>query len=395
MASHRHYSSEYEKHRYGSFLKPACSLVIVLVIALNHGCSRDNNRGPETNLEKSHDCNSMDLERTVVVSTLSTPMPPNKNVIWCSSFQIAWNELMDNIIKAPIEITGGEEFSKHLNAARQSHLDLPPESCYAGSGFVKDGIAEEIQAEMARRFPSVPTPQFGELTPIDILAYSYMAANVKFKIPFFENREDFAFKDSLGNETPVTSFGIRSQDEYAYHKLREQVQILLCQDDPNTDGVTGFAIDLCKYTKPNQVVIAQIPRKDTLAQMLGDLEERIAEFPKEERAQRFGVNDVLLVPNMYWRLAHRFREIEKKHLANPGYETYWVKEASQVIQFRLDRSGAELKSEAKVVAAPVPRHFVLDGSFLIYLKKRGAEYPFFVMWVDNAELLSKPKPSSQ
>jgi hypothetical protein len=25
--------------------------------------------------------------------------------------------------------------------------------------------------------------------------------------------------------------------------------------------------------------------------------------------------------------------------------------------------------------------------FLIYLKKRGAGHPFFVMWVDNAELL--------
>lgn len=384
-----------EKHKPVTLLKIAGCLLVSVAALLNHGCSPRKGRSEQTDLEKSYDGNSTDLEQSVIVPTLDTPIPQGKNIIWCSSFQIAWNELMDNIIKAPIEITGAEEFSNRLNAARQSHLDLPPESYYAASGFVKDGIAEEIQAQMAKRFPSVPTPQFGELTPLDMLAYSYMAANVKFKIPFFENRKDLPFKDSLGNETPVTSFGIRSQDEYAYHKLREQVQILFCQDDPNSDGVTGFAIDLCKYTKPNQVVIAQIPRKDTLAQILEDLEERIAEFPKEEWAQPFGINDVLLVPNMYWRLAHRFREIEKKHLANPGYETYWVKEASQVIQFRLDRSGAELKSEAKAHAAPVPRHFILDGSFLIYLKKRGAEYPFFVMWVDNAELLSKPKPSSQ
>jgi len=31
-----------------------------------------------------------------------------------------------------------------------------------------------------------------------------------------------------------------------------------------------------------------------------------------------------------------------------------------------------------------------DRPFLIYVKKRGAEYsPFFVMWVDNAELMER------
>jgi hypothetical protein len=27
--------------------------------------------------------------------------------------------------------------------------------------------------------------------------------------------------------------------------------------------------------------------------------------------------------------------------------------------------------------------------FFLYMKKRGAKHPFFVMWVDNAELLIK------
>jgi hypothetical protein len=34
--------------------------------------------------------------------------------------------------------------------------------------------------------------------------------------------------------------------------------------------------------------------------------------------------------------------------------------------------------------------FIFDRPFLIVVKKRGAEHPFFVMWVDNAELLCKP-----
>jgi len=39
-----------------------------------------------------------------------------------------------------------------------------------------------------------------------------------------------------------------------------------------------------------------------------------------------------------------------------------------------------------------PRHLYFNKPFLIYVKKRGAEYsPFFVMWVDNAELLNEFK----
>ena len=59
----------------------------------------------------------------------------------------------------------------------------------------------------------------------------------------------------------------------------------------------------------------------------------------------------------------------------------------QDILFRLDRSGAELKAEAKSYALPIPTYFVFDRPFLIYMKKRGKSQPYFVMWVENAELL--------
>jgi hypothetical protein len=37
-----------------------------------------------------------------------------------------------------------------------------------------------------------------------------------------------------------------------------------------------------------------------------------------------------------------------------------------------------------------PRYFYFNRPFLIYVKKRGPEYsPFFVMWVDNAELMKE------
>ena len=55
---------------------------------------------------------SASLQSTVIAPTLDTPVPAGKNVIWCSSFQLAWNKLKDDIVKAPVEIKGAEEIAK-------------------------------------------------------------------------------------------------------------------------------------------------------------------------------------------------------------------------------------------------------------------------------------------
>jgi hypothetical protein len=36
---------------------------------------------------------------------------------------------------------------------------------------------------------------------------------------------------------------------------------------------------------------------------------------------------------------------------------------------------------------PEPRRFVFDRPFLIYLQQRQAKQPYFVMWVENPEVL--------
>lgn len=373
------------------------SLLYILLGAVflaNSGCSSDKEAGQNPSLEKTYDGNSTGLKHTVILPTLDTPMPKDKNVIWCSSFQLAWNELKENIIGGPVKVIGAEVMANHLNLAKQSRADISDESYYAASGFVKDGIVEKIRTDMAKRFPSEPQPDFKDVSPEDaIIAYSYLAANVKFKIPFFENTKKFTFQDSQGNENQVTSFGIRPEDDYAYRKLRKQVEVLYSSYYPDRDNLMEFAVDLCKDTKPNQIVLARIEPKETLGHTLAHLDDKIAGFTKEKFFHQFGINDVLLVPNIFWRITHHFGELKGRYLGNTGYENYWIKLALQTIQFRLDRSGAELKSEARLYAAPEPSHFVFDQPFLIYMKKRGAKHPFFVMWVDNAELLSKPSLS--
>jgi hypothetical protein len=243
---------------------------------------------------------------------------------------------------------------------------------------------------MAKRFPSEPTPEFPLMPPDWIIAYSYLEAYIKFTTPFRPAARELIFNDSQGNQTKVDSFGIWDCFLPQYQKVKEQVDILYYLRDPNDHLATlEFAVDLCKFSQPYQVVVACTQPKDTLIQTLGYLQDKIANSPTDQYSRELGPNDTLLVPNIFWKITHHFKELEEKNLANPRFDGTPIMAAYQTIQFRLDRTGAMLKSEARIAVGAIPRDFICDRPFLIYLKKRDAEHPFFVMWVDNAELLTK------
>jgi hypothetical protein len=337
---------------------------------------------------------SRDLPQSVVVPTLDTPMPKGRNVVWCGTTQLGWKHLEKDVLHAPPAIPSAEPVISRLNQASLNEDDLPDGSFIATAGYIKDRIAEKVKTEMVQRFQK--NVELGSMPESDgILVYAYLQTACAFSIPYFDSREPFCFRDSTGKETEVAAFGIEEKHEYAYQRLRDQIEVLYALRNPRKMEVEEFALDLCKDSSPNQFVVASVPFKESLLATLEDTETKIAQYGNQPDAQyreKFGVRDVLLVPNMNWEIRHRFAELEgsDKRFANPGFTGYYIERAEQAIRFKLDRSGAELASESKIYCKPMATHFVLDHPFLIYIKKRGQKHPFFVMWVDNAELLSKP-----
>ena len=370
---------------YGIIVAVIAAFCILFLPGL--GSRTRNHGGP---VEMVFDGPSDQLKRTVIVPTLDTPMPEGKNVIWCASFQLAWNEMRDEIVGEPIRIAKAEEIAARLNNAKSSKDDLEAGSYYVKAGAVADGVIEQIQRDMAKAFPDAPTPEI-KASGEAFVAYAYLAANVKFTLPFFDNDERFAF-----NGTRVSSFGIREKDEYAFRALRGQVDVLYSthyqNDEPGAHP--QFALDLCKDSSPNQIILACIEPGETLDETLASLDQKTANWSVSDDEREFETADVLLVPNIHWRIMHHFRQLEgtDKTILNEDCPItgYWVSEASQLTEFKLDRSGAEVKSEAKHLVEAKGREFLFNRPFLIVMRKRGAEQPFFVMWVDNPELLCKP-----
>lgn len=371
------------------FLIP--TVVVLVLVAVGVGWWLVSTRGRAyTAPPPAFDGTSDQLTQTVIVPTLDTPIPDGKSAVWCASFQLAWNRLKDDVAKGPVRLAGGQAVADRLNRGDQTEADIDPADVYAAAGLSSDGIADRIRTEMARRFPAVPPPDLG--TGNAAVAYSYLPAACQFDLPFFENGKTFEFIDSTRRKTPVGSFGIRPTDAFGYWRLREQVQILhsLRDQPPDPLGIPEFILDPCRTSRPYQVVIARVDRKPTLDETLTDVRQKIAAGSKAEPYwTNLGPNDVVLVPNISFRITHRFREVEGKPFENPALGGLPIDTAIQTVQFRLDRSGAELTAESKIPATPIPRVFLANRPFLVYLAKRDGGNPFFAMWVETAELLER------
>jgi hypothetical protein len=342
------------------------------------------------NQKESFSGNSSDLKNTVIVPTLDSPIQSGKNNIWCSSFQLAWNEMKDNVIKEPILITDAQDICSRLNSAKQSKTDLLPESYYAAAGKVSDGIIQKIRADMSSRFPSVPIPQFA--SDDALIAYAYLEAYIKFATPFLQNDDPLTFTSSSGGKIPVKSFGIWGDSSSKKESLCKQVEVLYCKIEDHV--ATEYALDLCKQTQPYQVVLAVVTPGETLESTYNHLQSEIKSFrdqPSIKNPAQFKEYDSLYVPDIFWTIIHHFNELEGNLVTNASANGAPISTAAQMIHFRLDRTGVTLKSETFfhfLGGSTLSRKFIFNKPFLLYLKKRDAGQPFFVMWVDNAELLT-------
>ena len=350
--------------------------------------ARQDIQAPAVSLS-TFDGESARLAQTMIVPTLDTPIPDGKSVIWCSAFVFAWREMIKEVVKEPIQVQNAEIVAQRLNEAKESQEDVAPGTSYAAAGRIRETL-DKIKTDMTRLFPNVRLPSLlKEEEDRVLVAYAYLQANVKFKHLFIDNDQPLTFTDSRGKRTAVHTFGIRPEDtnrDPYLTSFRGQVRILW-QDHEKDE----FAIDLCAESAPNQIVVAKLPRQATLSKTLTDLLAKTHHL-QTSQGSKLHVEDSLLVPNQQWSIQHHFLELEghDKLLLNPSLRGLYVGTAYQDIQFKLDRTGAELASNAVVFfnnGGPQRYHF--DKPFLIVMKKRDAERPFFVMWVDNAELLSK------
>jgi hypothetical protein len=313
---------------------------------------------------------------------------------------LAWNRLKNDITKEPVRLTKGQEIADLLNDAQQSESDMAPADFFAMSGRVKDGIVERITAGMREKFPQNSMPPI-ESFPLGVVAFGYVKADVRYEYPFLNNPDWLSFKGSDGKTVPVRSFGLpeKRHKDLVLGGTGTLTQIRALFRDGGK-----FAVDLSHESTPYQIILAKMPREETLAVTLSKLDERMAGTPIFSLRS----SATLLVPNADWRVEHDFTELEGEDKVflnaamtrdEAGNPIEFLAKYFQFIEFKMDRMGASVCSGAYLATGLLnghehdedtnPDHYHFDRPFLIVMKKRDSKHPCFVMWVDNAELLCK------
>lgn len=312
------------------------------------------------------------LNNTEVVTDTAVDIK-DKNIIYCTTFQLAWNELKNTVIKDNIKLNNEPSIVKILNKESFQKKDLAQQDYVAQAGFVRDGIVDKIDKELETKF--------GNLPPFAIVSYAFLLKELYFK----KNFQSFEFSFFNGSHsTDVKAFGIKKDSEESFYKEMQDQVVIKDYRDWN-----DYIIQLSSKDKKEEIILARVRPSKTLGGTLQAVQERV----KNGKEEYLIKGDSLKIPEINFDVSKEYKELYGKNILNKGFEGYEIVKAIQDIKFSLNKEGAKLKSEALIITLGLeeagPKRLSFDQPFLLYMKQAGSEKPYLVLWIANPEILVK------
>jgi hypothetical protein len=316
-----------------------------------------------------------DLTETVISPHLECQLPANMNVLWCSTFQVAWNELCE-LSGSPVRLFPDVQDANILSKKNISKQVLDPTSYVAVAGFGSEAI-ERIKGELQTKFGGAARPNYlpEPISEGTFIAYAYLFQLLPFEYAFTR-----LGSLEFGNRR-VASFGIKQYIPSHRNEFQMAKQILVYDYRDETD----FIVELIPKNPNHRIILAQVPPLGTLSKTIEDVQLRIS---SNTPSGMMGLAD-LVVPIIDFDIYNSYSQLEGHSIKaqNPQLDGQMVAKAFQSIRFRLDEKGAVLKSEAGMVGAK-ERNLIFKNPFLVLLQKHDSSHPYLALWIANAELLT-------
>lgn len=332
-----------------------------------------------------------ELPGTEVVAFPSGSLTAGRNVIYCASMAIAWDELKRVAGDQPVELSDAPPLAEGLNQYVFDRRNLAESSYVARAGTVDGGLIGEIREELDRKFPNALPSLLDRVQPGagQLLIYTYLQKNLPFEEKFDVLPDPLPFQAGNGTTT-VVSFGIREfvDDGPRASMLKSQVTILDYAHDDD------FIIEFHTRAPHDRMILAKIEPGASLAETIAKAQRRIASPDPAHHARELHSRETLAVPRLALGVERNFHELIGHDFLNPTLAGNFVADAVQTIQFRLDETGAVLVSEVEILgenghepSQPGQRNFLFDRPFLLYLIQKDADQAYFGAWIENAELM--------
>jgi hypothetical protein len=301
------------------------------------------------------------------------------NQLWVGTFQLVWNETIDNVVKKPIKfVKYKSQMAAELNKKAFKSSDISDNSYYTKYGVVSPKLKEEIENGIKEKFNET-SDILGlfdwSYQPDNIFIYAMLKKDFKFLTPF----DKLSPAPFAANPNNVEYFGI---DENSKKGLAKNVQVLFYNSE------NDFAVKL--YTKDkDEVVLYRTDEDNTLDNYYSEISKNEKKYTGSKRFQR---DDVLKVPNVNLYQQTSFGELEGHKIKG---SKFIIEKTLETIDFKMDNEGVKLKSEAAIMmkcmalAPSEGRDFLFNDKFVLFLVEKGKDAPYFAMKVSDIETLNK------
>lgn len=316
------------------------------------------------------------------------------NSIWCPTFQLVWNDMVNEVVKTDVKFIGDEdnEFANNLNKQDFKEDMLSEESFYKTYGLKTLELKEKIETGIKDKFNETSDvlndidwseealDQEGDDTNRYIF---YTMLKKEFN---FENEFSILEPSSFGNKTKnIKYFGVDSDTDF---KARRQVEVLYYNSDKN------FAVEL-QTAEGDSVILARGENADNFKKVYENIQNNKEKFEGDIYLQE---EDTLKIPNLNVDVKKEYTEFQNKIFYSKEGRECEIMKAIQTIKFDLDNKGGKVKSEAIIdmvdtaaikIDRTKPRHFDFDDEFVIFLKEDKKDVPYFASRISDITLYQK------
>ena len=297
------------------------------------------------------------------------------NDVWIGTFQLVWNDAMDEITHGPIQFEDGEsQMANELNKRSFTADMLSDDSYYKISGATTPKLKEDIKEALQLKFNE--TSRILDLFPWEndngYILYAMLKKEFHFLVPFSEQRYE-KFGDS---EEYVRYFGA---DVATGEESFKNIEILFYNSD------TEFAVRL--LTKEGEDVLLYRTDNNSLS-----FEDAYNEMLDKEKMytgnKNFIDGDFLRVPYIQFSKEINYDELCGRIIKGTSL---YISQAIQTIDFELNNTGGSVKSEAGMMfmcaSDQPPRYFKFNDDFYLFLKETDKEKPYMALRVDDTDIL--------
>ena len=378
------------------------TLLTILAVTMIYGNAHGKDVGSKQKKSFVNEISSGELKATRITPVMDAEISTGENLIFCSTFQMAWNELCSKYAEGTLEIENAPAYVEKLNQLSVQPPLLDKESYIAMSGFGGEGIIDKVNETVNKKFGHLNQdelpPKFNyRLGSNEIFVFSYLYKNLEFKEEFDKlppmlmcNNNKVFYAEAFGLDR-----GYIKNHKPDTDKRREQFNLLYHNDygTVEVDRPKGIILSLVTGSNSDEIILSTVPVSGTLTNSFNIIKKII-----NKNTDKKILTEILRIPKINFNILHEYNELKNKKVMNNPLIKYMdrliFKKIVQKFALNLNEKGSKivLYEYINITINYIQFETVIKCPFIIYFRDKTKDTPYFMAYIANDELLVKPAP---